>query len=168
MNFICNCLDELWRLLPHCLSMYRANRPQMSTLFQSVKFHEVWERWIRKNFHPSFLSICDAYGKICCSFFIFAKNSRVPLPPLISILIMTLYHLLHMQFYLSGHFIMLCKDYPSVLLMLHYDLGFTYSSKNRYEWAWRGFWWLPSTSCMLSVFLRLIWRKVAWQWPQMC
>lgn len=68
--------------------------------------------------------------------FLYSQKIRecpFPLPPFISILIMTLYHLLHMQFYLSGHLIMLCKDYPSVLLMLHYDLGFTYSSKNRYE-----------------------------------
>lgn len=30
--------------------------------------------------------------------------------------------------------------------------GFTYSGKNWYEWAWWGFWWFPSATCMDSYF----------------
>jgi len=31
--------------------------------------------------------------------------------------------------------------------------GFTYTSKNWYEWAWWGFWWFPSATCMVFIFI---------------
>lgn len=55
-------VDELWRLLPHCLCMYRADRAQMPSLFQPFQFHEVWERWTRKNCHSALLPLCDENG----------------------------------------------------------------------------------------------------------
>lgn len=35
----------------------------MSPLFQSFKFHEVWEGWIGKNCHPAILPLCHAYSE---------------------------------------------------------------------------------------------------------
>ena len=56
-------LDELWRLLPHCLCMYRTNRPQVSAFFQSFKFHEIWKRWIWENCYSAFLPLRNAHSK---------------------------------------------------------------------------------------------------------
>jgi hypothetical protein len=39
------------------------------------------------------------------------------------------------------------------LITVHCYSGFAYTGQNRYEWAWRGFWWISSASCMtLCIF----------------